>query len=133
MSRKAVSSSRSSPRTSGDVDLFTSPCLRLGQSSSVRVARLHIVSANGCLAGAYVTWGSTTSLSAFNVDTSSYVTMSNAFVDLNSGAQDVWFGSLLGPDGKIYFIPCRYGAICTIETGIPSQQPWMMAPEFNKY
>ena len=78
-------------------------------------------------------FGSTTSLSAFNVDTSSYVTMSNAFVNLSSGAQDVWFGSLMGPDGKIYFIPCRYGAICTIETGIPSQQPWMMAPEFNKY
>ena len=80
-------------------------------------------------------YATTTSLSAFNVDTSSYVTMSNAFVNrsIPTAEQDVWFGSLMGPDGKIYFIPCRYGAICTIETGIPSQQPWMMAPEFNKY
>lgn len=75
----------------------------------------------------------TTSLSAFNIDTNSYVTMPNAFVNIaGSSIQDPWIGALMGPDGKLYFIPSKYGTISTIETGIPTQQPWMLAPEFNR-
>jgi hypothetical protein len=52
----------------------------------------------------------------------------------------LWTGTL-APNGKIYAYP-RQGsgtpsnqlnAVRIIETGIPSQQPWMLAPEFNKY
>jgi hypothetical protein len=75
-----------------------------------------------------------TQLTAFNIDTSGYTTLSNAFTN-NFGTNELnpWYGALMGPDGKIYFIPSRYSAIASIETGIPTQQPWMLAPEFNKY
>lgn len=46
-------------------------------------------------------------------------------------------GSCLGPNGKIYCMPNLSAGgsvlIRTINTGIPVLQPWMMAPEFNKF
>lgn len=42
-------------------------------------------------------------------------------------------GGVLGPDGVIYCIPRNAPTIMTIKTGIPKLQPWMLAPEFNKF
>lgn len=44
------------------------------------------------------------------------------------------WGGVLAPNGKIYFNPRpNIGTSWTyIKTGIPSQQPWMLAPTFNK-
>jgi len=75
-----------------------------------------------------------TSLSAFNIDTNSYVTLSGAFADLASSTQDPWFGSLIDTDGKIHFIPSKYGFISTIKTGFPIKKSnWILLPQFNKY
>jgi len=76
-----------------------------------------------------------TSLAAFDIDTNTYKIASNAFVNYFSPSdeQNPWLTSLLGPDGKIYFIPSRYNTISSIKTGIPTQQDWVFAPEFNKY
>jgi hypothetical protein len=51
--------------------------------------------------------------------------------NLPSGGEK-FYGGVLAPNGKIYMIPATYPNVATIETGTPSQQPWMMAPEFNK-
>ncbi len=42
-------------------------------------------------------------------------------------------GGVLGPDGVIYCIPRDASTIMTIKTGIPSLQPWMLGPAFNKF
>lgn len=42
-------------------------------------------------------------------------------------------GGVLGPDGVIYCIPRNAPTIMTIKTGIPTQQPWMLTNEFNKF
>jgi hypothetical protein len=49
---------------------------------------------------------------------------------LNDGK---WFGAVLAPNGKIYMIPHVYSYVATIKTGVPILQPWMIAPEFNKF
>jgi hypothetical protein len=42
-------------------------------------------------------------------------------------------GAVLSPNGKIYCVPRDSSIIATIKTGIPKLQPWMIAPEFNKF
>ena len=44
-----------------------------------------------------------------------------------------WCGGVLAPNGVIYMIPSHYTRVATIKTGIPKLQPWMIAPEFNKF
>ncbi len=46
---------------------------------------------------------------------------------------DKYQGGVLGPDGIIYCAPRVSSTIMTIKTGIPTQNPWMLAPEFNKF
>jgi len=41
-------------------------------------------------------------------------------------------GTCLAPNGRVYILP-RSTQIKYIETGFPTQQPWMLAPEFNKH
>jgi hypothetical protein len=52
-------------------------------------------------------------------------------------SQRCW-GSCLAPNGKIYAIPIGSGSvdpytIKELKTGISTQQPWMLAPQFNKF
>ncbi len=42
-------------------------------------------------------------------------------------------GGVLAPDGVIYCIPRDASRIMTIKTGLPTLEPWMIAPEFNKF
>jgi hypothetical protein len=43
------------------------------------------------------------------------------------------WGCTLAPNGKIYFHPRQSNAFVSVKTGYPQLQPWMMAPEFNKF
>jgi hypothetical protein len=63
------------------------------------------------------------------INTSSTPVTMNTFGSINR----TW-GGVLAPNGKIYFNPRpSVGTSWTyIKTGIPNQQPWMLAPEFNK-
>ena len=45
---------------------------------------------------------------------------------------DRWQGGVLAPNGKIYLNMARSPNIGIIKTRLPTQEPWMMAPEFNK-
>jgi len=51
--------------------------------------------------------------------------------DINTGTNAN--GSCLGPNGRVYILPRNTTPIKYIETGFPTQQPWMLAPEFNKF
>jgi streptogramin lyase len=42
-------------------------------------------------------------------------------------------GGVLAPDGVIYCIPRDAPTIMTIKTSLPTLEPWMLAPEFNKF
>lgn len=42
-------------------------------------------------------------------------------------------GSILGPNGKIYGVPSNHDTVPVLKTEFPTQQPWMVAPEFNKF
>ena len=42
-------------------------------------------------------------------------------------------GGVLAPDGVIYCIPRNAPTIMSIKTGLPTLEPWMFAPEFNKF
>lgn len=42
-------------------------------------------------------------------------------------------GSILGPNGVIYGVPTNHNTIPFLKTELPTQQPWMLAPEFNKF
>jgi len=53
-----------------------------------------------------------------------------SYVDSATGK---YSGGVLGPDGVIYCIPRDASTIMTIKTGIPSLQPWMLGPAFNKF
>jgi len=44
-----------------------------------------------------------------------------------------WGGGVLASNGLIYMIPFDSQTVGTIKTGIPKLQPWMLAPEFNKF
>jgi len=73
-------------------------------------------------------------VAAFNTDTSTNTILTNCLVNVPGGSdQNPYIGAVMGPDGKIYFAPSKSGTIVSVETGIPSQQPWMLAPEFNKF
>jgi hypothetical protein len=44
-----------------------------------------------------------------------------------------FIGGVLSPSGGIYAIPNNYGSVLQITTGLPTLQPWMLSPEFNKF
>lgn len=51
---------------------------------------------------------------------------------LNASGTSVWSGGVLAPTGAIYGVPGGYSHPLLIRTGLPTLQPWMLAPEFNK-
>ena len=53
--------------------------------------------------------------------------------NLPSGGLYKWAaGGVLAPNGKIYLTPGTSTRIGVIKTSLPTQEPWMLAPEFNK-
>jgi hypothetical protein len=48
-------------------------------------------------------------------------------------ANEKWQGGVLAPNGKIYMTMSAYPTIGIIKTKLPTQEPWMMSPEFNKF
>ena len=80
------------------------------------------------------------SYSGYNYRGSNFIprnTINTNTVTISPGSSLVgtlkWQGGVLGPNGRIYGIPFNSTSICEIKTGIPTQPPWMLAPEFNKY
>jgi len=45
---------------------------------------------------------------------------------------DRWTGGVLAPNGKIYTVMSRSPNVGIIKTNLPTIEPWMTAPEFNK-
>jgi hypothetical protein len=42
-------------------------------------------------------------------------------------------GGVLAPNGKIYCVPYAADYVLIINTGLPTNPSWMLAPEFNKF
>jgi hypothetical protein len=63
----------------------------------------------------------------------------NTYAIQNLGIQNRRYSCSLGPNGKVYFpprqgpSPSERNAFYIVKTGYPTLQPWMMAPEFNKF
>jgi len=45
---------------------------------------------------------------------------------------DRWAGGVLAPNGKIYMVMSNSPNVGIIKTDLPTQEPWMTAPEYNK-
>lgn len=71
-------------------------------------------------------------LGKYNVTTQTFT-----YYNINSPQILRRVGAILAPNGKLYFMPnFEDGSqpdqrVFALRTGIPTQQPWMMAPEFN--
>jgi DNA-binding beta-propeller fold protein YncE len=50
-----------------------------------------------------------------------------------TGTAPYFVGGVLAPNGNIYCIPGSLTSIGVITTRIPTEEPWMLAPEFNKF
>ena len=50
-----------------------------------------------------------------------------------TGTSPYFVGGVLAPNGNIYCIPGSLPSIGVITTRIPTEEPWMLAPEFNKF
>ncbi len=48
-------------------------------------------------------------------------------------ASERFVGGVLAPNGKVYGIPYFSSGILEVTPEFPSLQPWMLAPEFNKF
>ena len=86
-----------------------------------------VCSLNGNL---YAIPNNATNIAIINPITS---TADNTTLTTLNGVSSGYSGGVLGPDGIIYCIPRNAPTIMTIKTGYPTQQPWMMAPEYNKF
>ena len=59
-------------------------------------------------------------------------------VDISSisglgGQFEKFYGSVLAPNGNIYFIPYNSSKVLVIRTGIPKLTNWIFKPNFNKF
>lgn len=66
------------------------------------------------------------------IDTTRSPVVLSTIPNVNSNI-DWWSGGVLSPEGKIYMTSARSSNFGIIETGLPTQQPWMLAPQFNKF
>ncbi len=76
-----------------------------------------------------------TSLAIINTLTNQVTIRGNCFSNPDPSGnrvQDIYLGSVLAPNGKIYCIPSRGSFISSIKTGIPTLQPYVFNDNFNK-
>ena len=76
-----------------------------------------------------------TSLSIINTLTNQVTIRGNCLPNPDpsgNNVQDIYLGSVLAPNGKIYLIPSKGSFVSSIKTGIPSLQPYVFNDNFNR-
>jgi hypothetical protein len=117
-----------------EIDTSNNTGVLVGPSYSSGVTRKYVgatLAPNGIIYSFAELPNSGLGVNVLQINTNSSTATFTNTIQLN---QRTW-GSCLGPNNTIYTVPIPVDTyyIQSIKTGLPTLEPWMIAPEFNKF